>query len=180
MAQGIAAVNWLPELVATGFLGFAVAIMFFSYRLLSELVSSEKPGSATVVQQKVRTIYVFLGLSLAVLVLGIIFTFFAPTQNMNLRVSVIPDNNKRWEGVRIIVRDGNIELYDPNKADDVDPAIRVVKDERIVLDLSALNDRISRLEGDVRLLTKQADGANEVARANLNANFSAPSAEDDL
>jgi outer membrane murein-binding lipoprotein Lpp len=179
MAQAISDLNWLPELVATGFLGFAVSIMFFSYRLLSGLVSSEKPGSVSVMRQKVRTIYVFLGLSMAVIFLGIIFTFFAPTPNMNLRVSVIPEN-KRWEGVRILVRDSNIQLYDPNNTSDLDPAIRVVKDERIVLDLSALNERIAKLERDVDVLSKQASGATEAAKANLTANFTAPSTEDGL
>ncbi|SHF53724.1 hypothetical protein SAMN05444273_107115 [Litoreibacter ascidiaceicola] len=150
--------DFIPELVATGFLGFAVAIMYLAYRLLTELVTAENPGTPAILKQRTRAIMMFLVLSASVLLMGIFFSFFEPTDEMNISLSILSQSEDIPNGVEIVRTDGRVEIYDPKRN-----KIKILKGNPLVINLARIEQRIELLERDIELLSKANIGLGKTA-----------------
>lgn len=156
----------LPELVAAGFLGFSVAIMFLSYNLLKEVVRDTDAQNEAIAKSKSKLIVAFLCLSAGVLVLGIVYTLISTPRQMEVVLSVRPDRADISGAVQIMRGNGTVELYDPQQN-----KVLVRKDAPLLIDLEKIREQLDNFRDEIEDLDIKV-GQLESLNAGLSANAS--------
>lgn len=146
----------LADLVNAGFLGFAVCIMVFSYRLLSELVTSEKLGTPSLVKAKTRAVNSFLLLSCLVLILGIGYTLIPrEPESLTISVEVIGNGHEdEMKALRFRSNVGEDVFLDEKLAG----RLTVRSDDRVTIFLAPLTAKLEQYAKTI------ADTSTEVDR----------------
>ncbi|MES0863822.1 hypothetical protein ABLN87_15855 [Ruegeria sp. SCPT10] len=150
----------LPQLVAAGFLGFSVAIMFLAYNLLREVVRNTETQNEAISRSRSRLIIAFLCLSAGVLVLGIVYSFLANPRQMEVVLSVRPDREDISGSVQIMRVDGSVVLYDAqqNKFVVRQGAPLLVDLEKIREKIDKFREQVEDLDAKVTHLEEQNSG----------------------
>lgn len=133
----------LIELVKAGVLGFAVAIMVLAYLTLRQL-ANQLNAPPTALAIIARTIWIYMGLSLAVVIMGIVWHWISPEIQVSIDISprdisgydvrVAGESKKSPELKAILLRSGN----------------------EIVLELTEFERQINRLRVEIEGLKEQA------------------------
>jgi hypothetical protein len=70
-------VNFIVDLVKLGFLGFAAAIVFYSFSLMNNVMNCDQIKEGEVVA-RAKEIRIFMAMSILVIIIGMIWEFFNP------------------------------------------------------------------------------------------------------
>jgi hypothetical protein len=129
------------ELVKVGFLGFAVVIMYLAYNSLRNLVASK--ASPEVLMVFAREIRIFMGISILVVALGIVW------EQLNPKVEVVLDvYPSDIAGYGVKVAGNSIKLP-------AEKTISLQDGSQIVLELVNFERRIKELEVQIEGLRTQ-------------------------
>lgn len=141
----------IVELVKLGFLGFATAILVFSYTLLQRIMGSKDfEGDNLLIRCK--EIRIFMAVSILVILIGMVWEFINP--HVAVTLDIAPEDNA-----------GNLKIKLAGKPIDIKDAnvITVHNGSQFSLDLSHFDRKIRQLNVDVERLTEDLEGTkNEI------------------